>query len=59
MVKRVDLSLSDKVKVVWELELPGVTQASVAKEYGISTSQASCLAKTNKSFFAHLSMEVM
>ena len=36
MAKRVDLSLSEKVK----LELPGVTQASVAKKNGVSTSIA-------------------
>ena len=41
MAKRVDLSLSEKVKLVSELELPGVTQTSVAKKYGVSTSQAS------------------
>ena len=40
MVKRVDLSLSEKVKLVLELELPGVTQASVAKKNGVSTSIA-------------------
>ena len=45
MAKRVDLSLSDKVKLVSELELPGVTQASIAKKYGVSTSQVSCLSK--------------
>ena len=38
MAKRVDLSPSEKVKLVSELELPGVTQASVAKKYGVSTS---------------------
>ena len=38
MAKRVDLSLSEKVKLVSELELPGVIQASVAKKYGVSTS---------------------
>ena len=42
------LSLSDKVKVVQELELPGVTQASVAKKYGVSTSQVLRLAKNKK-----------
>ena len=45
MAKRVDLSLSEKVKLVSELELPGVTQASVAKKYGVSTSQVSRLSK--------------
>ena len=39
MAKRVDFSLSEKVKLVSELELPGVTQASVAKN-GVSTSIA-------------------
>ena len=41
MVKQVDLSLSEKVKLVPELELPNVTQESVAKKYGVSTSQVS------------------
>ena len=41
MAKRVDLYLSEKVKLVLELELPGVNQTSVAKKYGVSTSQAS------------------
>ena len=36
MAKQVDLSLSEKVKLVPELELPGVTQESVAKKYGVS-----------------------
>ena len=36
MAKRVDFSLSEKVKLVSELELPGVTQASVAKKNGVS-----------------------
>ena len=39
MAKQVDLSLSEKVKLVPELELPGVIQESVAKKYGVSTSQ--------------------
>ena len=39
MAKRVDFSLAEKVKLVSELQLPGVTQASVAK-YGVSTSIA-------------------
>ena len=30
MAKQVDFSLSEKVKLVSELELPGVTQVSVA-----------------------------
>ena len=42
MAKQVDLSLSEKVKLVPELELPGVTQESVAKKYGVSTLQVSC-----------------
>ena len=33
--KRVDLSLGDKVKLFRESELPGVTQASLAKKYGV------------------------
>ena len=45
MAKRVDLSLSEKVKLVSELELPGVTQASVTKKNGVSTSQVSRLSK--------------
>ena len=45
MAKRVDLSLSEKVKLVPELELPGVTQASAVRKYGISTSQVSRLSK--------------
>ena len=45
MAKQVYLLLSEKVKVVSELELTGVTQESVAKKYGISTSQVSCLSK--------------
>ena len=45
MAKRVDLSLSEKVKLVSELKLPGVTQVSVVKKYGISTSQVSRLSK--------------
>ena len=40
MAKRVDLSLSEKVKLMSELELPGVTQASVAKKNAVSTSIA-------------------
>ena len=41
MAKQVDFSLSEKVKLVSGLELPGVTQASVAKKNGVSTSIAS------------------
>ena len=44
MAKRKHLSLSKKVKIIKELELPG-TQASVAKKYGIFSSQVSHLAK--------------
>ena len=39
------VSLSEKVKLVSELELPGVTQASVAKTCGVTTSQVSRLSK--------------
>ena len=45
MAKQVDLSLSEKVKLMSELEVSGVTQASVAKKYGVSTSQVSHLSK--------------
>ena len=50
MAKQVDLSLSEKVKLVPELELPGVTQESVAKKYGVSTSQVSRLSKKKDDF---------
>ena len=40
MAKQVDFSLSEKVKLVSELELPGVIQASVAKNNSVSTSIA-------------------
>ena len=45
MAKRVDLLLTEKVKVVSELELTGVTQESIAKKCGVSTSQVSCPSK--------------
>ena len=45
MVKQVDLSLSEKVKLVPELELPDVTQESVAKKYGVSRR---CYARLSK-----------
>ena len=45
MAKRVDLLLTEKVKVMSELELTGVTQESIAKKYGVSTSQVSHLSK--------------
>ena len=48
MAKRVDLSLSEKVKLVRELEFPGVTQASVDKKYGVLTSQVSRLSKNKQ-----------
>ena len=32
MAKRVDFSLAEKVKLVSKIDLPGVTQASVAKK---------------------------
>ena len=38
MAKRVDFSLAEKLKLVSELDLPGVAQASVAKKNGVSTS---------------------
>ena len=50
MAKQVYLLLSEKVKVVCELELTGVTQESIAKKYGISTSQVSCLSKKKEDF---------
>ena len=34
-----DICLSDKVDILKRLESPGVTQASLAKMFGISTSQ--------------------
>ena len=37
--KRRDLHLSDKVDILKQLESPGVTQASLAKRFGVSTSQ--------------------
>ena len=43
-----DLSLGDKVKLVRESELPGVTQASLAKKYGVSTSQVSRIVKNKR-----------
>ena len=51
MAKRVDLSLSEKVKLVSELKLHGVTQASVAKKYGVSTSQVSRKSKKRMILF--------
>ena len=39
MAKRVDLPLAKKVALVRELEVPGTTQVSVAKKFGVSTSQ--------------------
>ena len=43
--KRVDLSLADKVKIVNEMKLPGITQVQVAKKFGVSTSQLSRIVK--------------
>ena len=40
MAKHVDFSLSEMVKLVSELELPGGTQAFVAKKNSVSTSIA-------------------
>ena len=51
MAKRKHLSLSEKVKIIKELELPG-TQASVAKKYGISSFQVSHLAKNKEDLCA-------
>ena len=48
MAKRVDLSLSEKVKLVSELELHGVTQASVAKKYGVEISRAGAIVAENE-----------
>ena len=45
MAKRVDLPLAKKVALVRELEVPGTTQVSVAKKFGVSTSQVSRLQK--------------
>ena len=50
MAKQVYLLLSEKVKVVSEIELTGVTQESVVKNEGISTSQMSCLSKKKVDF---------
>ena len=36
MAKHVDLSLAEKVKLVRELELPGQTQASIAKRFEVA-----------------------
>ena len=38
MAKRVDFSLAEKVKLVSKIDLPGVTQVSVVKKNGVSTS---------------------
>ena len=45
MAKRVDLSLSEKVKLLLELQLPRVTKASVAIKCGVSTSHVSSPSK--------------
>ena len=45
MAKQVYLLLSEKVKVVSELELTGVTKEVVPKKYSISTSPVSRLSK--------------
>ena len=45
MAKRVDLILAKKVALVRELEVLGTTQVSVAKKFGMSTSQVSHLQK--------------
>ena len=43
--KRRDLCLSDKVDILKQLKSPGVTQASLAKRFGVSTSQVSRIVK--------------
>ena len=48
MAKRVDLSLSEKVKLVSELQLPGVTQASVSKKYSVEISRAGAIVAENE-----------
>ena len=49
--KRIDLSLADKVKLLKHLQLPGVSQASAAKKFGVSTSQVSRLVKAKQQIF--------
>ena len=39
------LCLSDKVDILKQIQSPGVTQASLAKMCGVSTSQVSCIVK--------------
>ena len=46
--KCIDLSLAEKVKLVRESETPGVTQAHLARKYGVSTLQVSCLIKSKR-----------
>ena len=46
--KRVYLPLKDKIKLIKKTEQHGITQASVAKEFGGSTFQASRLVKANE-----------
>ena len=50
MAKQSYLLLSERVKVVSELELTGVTQEVVPKKYSISTSQVSRLSKKKVDF---------
>ena len=58
MAKQVYLLLSEKVKVVSELELTGVTQEVVLKKYSISTSQVSRLSKVKVDFTWSCSSEI-
>jgi len=46
--KRVDLPLKDKIKLIKKSEQHRITQASVAKEFGVSTSQVSRLMKAKE-----------
>ena len=43
-----DLPLKDKVKLIKKAKQHGITQASLAKEFGVSTSQVSRLMKAKE-----------
>lgn len=48
--KRKDLSLTDKIKLLRELQsTPGMTQVAVAQKFGVSTSQVSRLVQQKES----------